>query len=98
MGSLSLVVILTIAATTAPAVFESNKLGMGSKNDVNDQQGFSPTSWLIGHITLWIFAYPAYLYCREFYGKKNLLIIGLIGEILFLVAASYITYLIQIRY
>ncbi len=73
--ALSIVGIITIAATALVAAIEASQVGMVS----NRKNGtYGPVAWFFIVSLLWVIGYPAYLYKRRKYGCTNFLVIGLI--------------------
>jgi hypothetical protein len=82
-STMSLIMIGTVFGTATLAATEASKNGMKS---IRSQGTYNATSWFFIFILLWIVGYPVYLYKRKHYGLKNLLAVGLIVAITFLVS------------
>lgn len=84
-SSMTLIMLGTVLGTAIVAAMEASKNGMKS---VRSEGTYSPTSWFFIFLLLWIIGYPMYLYKRKKYGLKNLLVLGLIAAIVFVVSYS----------
>lgn len=77
------VAFLVILLTAVFAAFEASQLGMGSKLDSKGKKGSGPVVWFLGHLLIWIFAYPWYLHERSKYGRKSLVVGGIVIGLFF---------------
>lgn len=84
-SSLSLIMIAVLVSTAVIAAVEANKLGMGSDTDLkqNGKKREGPVAWAAVVLLLWIVGYPAYLYRRRLYGRRNLLVAGVLSALVY---------------
>lgn len=72
---------LTIFITAIIMAAEAAELGMGKPIDGRATKG--PFRWFIGGCLIWPVAYPAYLYARKRFGRKSLIVEGLLVVLCF---------------
>jgi hypothetical protein len=77
--------VVTILLTAALVAAEASQLGMGSKtNPKSGKKDSGPVVWFIAMLMCWIIVYPWYLFTRSRYGKKNMIVGGLLVGAIFL--------------
>ncbi len=84
-SKLNFISLITVIITAIIAAVESNQLGFGQQTKQGEKPSRSPVTWFFLIVLLWIAFYPSYLYERSKKGKINLLIGGIIIEIIFLI-------------
>jgi small-conductance mechanosensitive channel len=78
------IMLVTVGITAVLMGVEASQLGMGSRKDSKGKMGSGPVAWFLAGCLLWIIALPAYLYSRSKYGRKNMVVGGLLVALFFL--------------
>lgn len=86
-GTLTMLTIGTVVATAILMAVEASQLGMGSTLDARGKKGSSPAAWFFLTCLLWIVAFPWYLDQRRHYGRRPLVVAGILIGLLFVGSA-----------
>ena len=76
--------VITILLTAALIAAEASQLEMGTTLNGKGKKDSGPVAWFIATLLFWVVMYPWYLFCRSRYGKKNLIVGGLLVAAIFL--------------
>ena len=82
----------TVLGTAVLAAVEASQIGMGSATDI-DKRGkrrSGPVAWFFVMTLLWLLGYPMYLFWRSRYGRKNLVVGGVLVTLLFTGTAALV--------
>lgn len=82
-SKLAALTVITVLATSVLATIEAY------------QYDTKPLEWFFLMVLLWIFVYPAYLYHRKDYGRRNLLVAGIVVAIIFVAVIGLLWYAIE---
>ncbi len=84
-GTLNMLGFGTMLGTTAIAVAEASRLGMGSATDVDEKgkRRESPTVWFFGLLLLFAVCFPMYLRRRVRFATRNVVVPGSIAVVVF---------------
>jgi len=83
-GTLTMLTVGTGGATAILIAIEASQLGMGTKLDRRGKKGSSPIAWFFITCLLWIVAFPWYLDQRRHYGRRPLVIQGILIGLVFI--------------
>jgi hypothetical protein len=88
-SKLTLISLGTVILSAILIAVEAGQLGMGieTDKDAKGRKQTGPAGWFLVTLLLWIVGYPAYLYHRSKYGRRNLIGAGILAMLLFLGAA-----------
>jgi len=86
-GSLTMLTLGTIGTTAVLIAVEASQLGMGTKLDARGKPSSGPVVWFIFACVFWIVAFPWYLSQRKHYGRRSLVIQGLLIGVIFVGSA-----------
>jgi len=87
-----LLAMLVVLSTSIIAGVEGNQIGMGGPNDRDKKgrPGTHPVVWSVCMFLLWAFVFPAYLYARRRFGRKNLILPGIVATVVFVAELLFV--------
>jgi hypothetical protein len=83
-GTLTLLTLGTVISTAILIAVEASQLGMGSRVDSRGKKGSSPAAWFVLSCLLWFVAFPWYLDQRRHYGRRPLVVAGILIGLVFI--------------
>lgn len=99
-SALNLLNVIVITGTAILICIEATQLGIGGPYDSRVRKGekvTGPIGWLLFTLLLWIIGFPAYMYFRSRFGRKNLCMVSILVGVAWLSSVIAIDHAIESR-
>ena len=96
-STLNFLSIGTILFTAILGGYEASKLGMQRGKKGNTLLDMGPVAYFFAILLLWIIGFPAYMYHRSKYGKRNLVTGSILVTLVFVIVFFIMTFAIEER-
>lgn len=77
---------LTVMVSAILISSEASQLGMGKRPDSTGKTGDGPIAWFFVSLLFWAIAMPLYMHRRRLYGKKSMVVGGIVVSVIFITA------------